>query len=122
LNQASGLYKFHVLADLVDAYKRTHHPIPDRSGPRMLRQLLENRGMSMAKAAQEIGMAPSTIFETLAASAESDATTSTRLSATSPCSQQCYCPIRGRAGVDAEYDALPIVLVPAMISSSNGAL
>ena len=54
-----------VLTDLVEAYERDHHPIPDLSGPDMLRHLLEERGVSHAEAAREMGMAPSTISEIL---------------------------------------------------------
>jgi HTH-type transcriptional regulator/antitoxin HigA len=54
-----------VLTDMVDAYERTHHPIPDLPGPDMLRYLLEEREVSQAKAAREMAMAPSTISEIL---------------------------------------------------------
>jgi HTH-type transcriptional regulator / antitoxin HigA len=54
-----------VLTDMVETYERIHHPIPDLSGPDMLRHLLEERGVSQAKAAREMGMAPSTISEIL---------------------------------------------------------
>jgi HTH-type transcriptional regulator/antitoxin HigA len=54
-----------VLTELVEAYERVHHPIPDLSGPDMLRHLLEERSVSHAEAAREMGMAPSTVSEIL---------------------------------------------------------
>jgi HTH-type transcriptional regulator/antitoxin HigA len=54
-----------VLTDLIEAYERAHHPIPDLSGPDMLRYLLEERGVSQAEAAREMGMAPSTVSDIL---------------------------------------------------------
>jgi HTH-type transcriptional regulator / antitoxin HigA len=54
-----------VLTDLIEAYERVHHPIPDISGPDMLRHLLEERGVSQAEAAREMGMVPSTVSEIL---------------------------------------------------------
>jgi HTH-type transcriptional regulator / antitoxin HigA len=49
----------------LEAYERAHHPIPDLSGPEMLRHLLIERGISQAGAAREMGMAPSTVSEIL---------------------------------------------------------
>ena len=54
-----------VLTDLIEAYERAHHPIPDLSGPDMLRYLLEERGVSQAEAAREMSMAPSTVSDIL---------------------------------------------------------
>jgi HTH-type transcriptional regulator/antitoxin HigA len=56
---------FEVLTDMVEAYERIHYPIPDLSGPDMLRHLLHERGVSQAGAAREMGIAPSTISEIL---------------------------------------------------------
>jgi radical SAM superfamily enzyme YgiQ (UPF0313 family)/transcriptional regulator with XRE-family HTH domain len=56
---------FDVLTDLIEAYERAHHPIPDLSGPDMLRHLLEERGVSQAEAARQMGMAPSTVSDIL---------------------------------------------------------
>ena len=50
---------------MIEAYERAHHPIPDLSGPDMLRYLLEERGVSQAEAAREMGMAPSTVSDIL---------------------------------------------------------
>ena len=54
-----------VLSDLIEAYEAAHHPIPDLSGPEMLRHLLTERGISQASAAREMGMAPSTVSDIL---------------------------------------------------------
>jgi HTH-type transcriptional regulator/antitoxin HigA len=54
-----------VLTDMVEAYERAHHSIPDLSGAGMLRHFLAERGVSRAQAARDIGMAPSTISEIL---------------------------------------------------------
>ena len=54
-----------VLSDLIEAHEAAHHPIPDLSGPEMLRRLLTERGISQASAAREMGMAPSTVSDIL---------------------------------------------------------
>jgi HTH-type transcriptional regulator / antitoxin HigA len=54
-----------VLTDLIVAYEKVHHPIPDLYGPDMLRHLLDERGVSQVEAARKMGVAPSTISEIL---------------------------------------------------------
>jgi HTH-type transcriptional regulator / antitoxin HigA len=54
-----------LLSDLIEAYEAAHHPIPDLSGPEMLRHLLTERGISQASAAREMSLAASTVSDIL---------------------------------------------------------
>ena len=72
-----------VLSDLIEAYEAAHHPIPDLSGPEMLRHLLTERGISQASAARAMGMRPRRFPTFYVASGVSDASTSRCLPPTS---------------------------------------
>ena len=54
-----------VLSDLIEAYEDKHHPIGDVSDADMLRSLMENRDLTQAALAKQVGIAESTISEVL---------------------------------------------------------
>jgi HTH-type transcriptional regulator/antitoxin HigA len=54
-----------VLSDLVGAYEEEHHPMPKVSDARMLRHLLEARGVSQTEVARATGIVNSTISAVL---------------------------------------------------------
>ena len=51
---------------LIAQYEEEHHPIPDVSGPDMLRCLIENRGVTQATVAHGSGISESALSEILA--------------------------------------------------------
>lgn len=55
-----------VLVTLIARYEDEHHPIPDVSGPDMLRCLIENRGLTQAAVARGTGIGESALSEILA--------------------------------------------------------
>src|SRR5262249_8694672 len=55
----------HVLSDLVEAYEEEHYPIRQVSDDRMLRHLIEVRGVSQTEVAKGTGIANSTISAVL---------------------------------------------------------
>jgi HTH-type transcriptional regulator/antitoxin HigA len=54
-----------VLSDLVEAYEEKHYPMPEVSDARMLRHLIEAKGVSQTKVARATGIANSTISAVL---------------------------------------------------------
>jgi HTH-type transcriptional regulator/antitoxin HigA len=59
-----------VLADLVEKYEDDEPPMPPVSEAEMLRHLIEARGITQTKLAQDIGIPDSTISEVLASKRE----------------------------------------------------
>jgi HTH-type transcriptional regulator/antitoxin HigA len=55
-----------VLVTLIAKYEDQQHPIPDVSGPEMLRCLIENRGVTQAAVARGTGIGESALSEILA--------------------------------------------------------
>jgi HTH-type transcriptional regulator/antitoxin HigA len=55
-----------VLGDITEKYEAEHHPMPPVSDADMLRYLIEARGTTQAKVAEETGIAESTISAILA--------------------------------------------------------
>jgi HTH-type transcriptional regulator/antitoxin HigA len=55
-----------VLVTLIAQYEDEHYPIPDVSGPEMLRCLIENRGVTQAAVARGAGLRESALSEILA--------------------------------------------------------
>jgi HTH-type transcriptional regulator / antitoxin HigA len=55
-----------VLVTLIAQYEEERHPIPDVSGPEMLRCLIENRGVTQATVARGSGISESALSEILA--------------------------------------------------------
>jgi HTH-type transcriptional regulator/antitoxin HigA len=55
-----------VLVHLIEAYEDEHCPIPEVSGPAMLRYLIEDRGMTQAAVARGTGFKESVVSELLA--------------------------------------------------------
>jgi HTH-type transcriptional regulator/antitoxin HigA len=55
-----------VLVTLITQYEDEHHPIPDVSGPDMLRCLIENRGITQAAVARGSRIGESALSEILA--------------------------------------------------------
>ena len=89
-----------VLSDLIEAYEAAHHPIPDLSGPEMLRHLLTERGTSQTWWRERWAWRPRRFPTSYVASAVSDASTSRRLppTSTSPRRSSYPSPDRGNVG------------------------
>jgi HTH-type transcriptional regulator / antitoxin HigA len=64
LNQGERDY-LDVLSDLVKKYESEHHPIPRVEDSDLLRHLLEVKGTTQSRLAQDTGIAESTISEIL---------------------------------------------------------
>jgi HTH-type transcriptional regulator / antitoxin HigA len=54
-----------VLSDLIEKYEDEHEPMPPVTGAEMLRFLIENKGVTQAKVAEETGIAVTTLSEIL---------------------------------------------------------
>jgi HTH-type transcriptional regulator / antitoxin HigA len=54
-----------ILTDIVERYEADEHPMPPVSDAAMLRHLIEARGISQSKLADEVGIVMSTISEVL---------------------------------------------------------